>query len=202
MTARSPGAAMILVATLLGACGSPSGPVEIPPEDLPFALERSPTPFEPPAERAAFTVFFVEGTTLVPVARNLDADVPAPEAAMRALLEGTTEAEGDMGITSRIPPSTRLLGLVVVDQVADVDLSAEFQGPASPEDILLRVAQVVFTLVHLPDVSAVRFAIEGAPVSVVTDRGTAVDRPVSAPDYASVAPPSPVARLSRVAPPE
>jgi spore germination protein GerM len=77
----------------------------------------------------------------------------------------------------------------VFDQIAEVDLSAEFQGPAPPEVILLRVAQVVWTLVGRPGITAVRFVIDGQPVSVPTDRGTPIDRPVTAPDYASVAPP-------------
>jgi len=49
------------------------------------------------------------------------------------------------------------------------------------------VAQVVWTLVRLPEVTAVRFVIDGEAVSVLTDDGTAVDRPVTAPDYAAVA---------------
>jgi spore germination protein GerM len=168
-------------------CGEQSGPVEIPEDDLPFSLSRTPETFPSPAEEEPFTIFFVLEGKLAPVTREAPSDLTPVEATMRALLEGPTPDELAGGITSEIPPQTSLLEVRVFDLVADVDLSAEFQSPASTDAILLRVAQVVWTLVRLPAVTAVRFVIDGEPVSVVTDDGTAVDRPVTAPDYAAVA---------------
>jgi Sporulation and spore germination len=180
------GLAALVLATCVG-CGEQSGPVEIPEEDLPFSLSRTPEPFPSPAEEEPFTIFFVLEGKLAPVTREAPSDLTPVEATMRALLEGPTPDELARGITSEIPPQTSLLEVQVFDLVADVDLSAEFQSPASTDAILLRVAQVVWTLVRLPEVTAVRFVIDGEPVSVVTDDGTAVDRPVTAPDYAAVA---------------
>jgi spore germination protein GerM len=169
-------------------CGGQSGPAEIPAEDLPFSLSRTPEPSPSPAEEEPFTIFFVVEGKLAPVTREAPSDLTPVEATMRALLDGPTPDELARGITSEIPPQTSLLEVQVFDLVADVDLSAEFQTPASTDAILLRVAQVVWTLVRLPEVTAVRFVIDGEPVSVVTDDGTAVERPVTAPDYAAVAP--------------
>jgi hypothetical protein len=179
-------AALILVTS--AGCGRESEPVEIPSAELPFSLARVPEPSPSPAKEETFTVFFVLDGRLEPVTREAPGDVTRAEAVMRALLDGPTSDEIAGGITSEIPTETSLLEVNVFDLVADVDLSAEFQGPASTDAILLRVAQVVWTLVRVPEVTAVRFVIDGEPVSVVTDAGTAVDRPVTAPDYAAVAP--------------
>lgn len=178
----------VLVMATSASCGGQSGPAEIPPEDLPFSLSRTLEPSPSPAVEEPFTIFFVREGMLAPVTRDAPSDLTPVEATMRALLDGPTPDELAGGITSEIPPQTSLLEVQVFDLVADVDLSAEFQSPASTDAILLRVAQVVWTLVRLPEVTAVRFVIDGEPVSVVTDDGTAVERPVTAPDYAAVAP--------------
>jgi hypothetical protein len=180
------GLVALVLATCVS-CGEQSGPAEIPAEDLPFSLSRTPEPLPSPAEEEPFTIFFVLDGKLAPVTREAPSDLTPVEATMRALLEGPTLDELARGVTSEIPPQTSLLEVQVFDLVADVDLSAEFQSPASTDAILLRVAQVVWTLVRLPEVTAVRFVIDGEAVSVLTDDGTAVDRPVTAPDYAAVA---------------
>jgi hypothetical protein len=177
-----------IVLSLSAGCRTHPGPTEVPEEELPFSLSRTPEASPSPAEDEDFTIFFVLEGKLVPVTREAPSDIASAEATIRALLEGPTAEELARGVTSEIPPQTSLLEVQVLDLVADVDLSAEFQVPASHDEILLRVAQVVWTLVRLPEVTAVRFVIDGEPVSVVTDDGTAVDRPVTAPDYSAVAP--------------
>lgn len=179
-------AAIALAAS--ASCGGQSGPTEIPAEDLPFSLSRTLEPSPSPAEEEPFTIFFVLEGRLAPVTREAPSHLTPVEATMRALLDGPTSDELAEGIISEIPAQTSLLEVQVFDLVAEVDLSAEFQSPASTDAISLRVAQVVWTLVRLPEVTAVRFVIDGEPVSVVTDDGTAVERPVTAPDYAAVAP--------------
>jgi spore germination protein GerM len=180
-------ALLVAGAVLLVSCGRGSGPVEVPTDEIPFPLERSPgTPTASPS--ASGTVYLVKDGGLVPVGRDVSAALPRDEAVMRALLEGPTAQERTDGLRTAIPPATGLIDVAVFEGVAQVDLSNEFQGPAPPEDVLLRVAQVVWTLVAVPDIVAVRFAIDGEPISVITDGATMVDRPVTAPDYASVAP--------------
>lgn len=178
---------MALVVPVVAACGGQSAPVEIDPADVPFSVPRSPSPSPTVPAEHSFTAFFVKDGRLLPVMRP-SVGVASPAVAVRALVTGPTLDERQKGVVSLVPSQTTVLEVSVFDQIAQVDLSSEFQGPATPEAITLRVAQVVWTLVGRPGITAVRFAIEGEPVSVPTDRGTPIDRPVTAPDYASVAP--------------
>jgi spore germination protein GerM len=180
-------ALVLVVVAAAAACSRQAGPVEIDPADLPFSLARSPSPSPTARPGHSFTAYFVQDGRLVPVTRP-SFGVASPTVAVRALVVGPTLDERQTGLASFVPSRTTVLEVSVFDQIAQVDLSSEFQGPATPEAILLRVAQVVWTLVGRPGITAVRFAIEGEPVSVPTDRGTPIDRPVTAPDYASVAP--------------
>lgn len=181
-------AALAALALLASACSPPSGAVEVPPERLPFALERTPaaTP-SPPGERLV-TVYLVREGRLAPVTRLVSSEMPGLEASMRALLLGPSPAERSEGIGTAIPPATQLIGVEVVEGVARVDLSAEFQSPAEPRDVLLRVGQVVWTLVADPEVVSVLFSVDGEPISVPIDDGTTPGRPVSAADLASIGP--------------
>ncbi len=180
------------LALVLTACGRPSGPVEVDADLVPFEVGRSPSP-SPGAEVRTITVYLVRAGHLEPVGREIASAAPDAEAAIGALLQGPTPQEREAGLGSAIPPVTRLLSVTVLRGVAEVDLAEEFQGPATPGHVLLRVAQVVWTLVALPDVSAVRFSIDGVTISVPTEAEQATDRPVTAADYAGLAfaPPSP-----------
>jgi len=178
----------VVLALAGSACGPPKGAVEVPPKEIPFALARTPTPGPTTNPVTTVTVYFVKGGRLAPFKRAVDRDAAPGLAALGALLRGPAPEERTSGVVSEIPPQTSLLELRVLEHVADADLSVEFQSPAPPRTILLRVAQVVWTLVALPDVTSVRFSIEGDLVAVVTDGGEAVRRPVTSLDYGSVSP--------------
>ncbi len=175
-----------IVSASLAACAAPSAPVIVPTDELPFPVTRSAHTAAPGPLRG-ITIFLLRDGRLVPVTREVQNEA-SPQAAVRALLDGPTERERTTGVTTDVPPSTRLLQVGVFDTVAEVDLSGEFQSPATPDAVIRRVAQIVWTLVSLPSISAVRFSVDGEPVAVVTDKGVAVERPVSAPDYGAVAP--------------
>lgn len=177
----------VLLALVVAGCGSSGGAVEIPSDQLPAALRGTGDAPDPGGARSV-TVHFVRERRLVPTRQVVAGDVSGVEAALSALLRGPDADHRAEGVATMIPPQTRLLEVVVFDQVADVDLSAEFQSPAESEDVLLRVAQVVWTVVGLPGVTAVRFLVDGESIGVVTDRGVTVTRPVAAPDYGAVAP--------------
>lgn len=178
--------ALVLVAALgLVACGRPSGPVEVDPDLVPFDVGRTPTP-TPEVSTSTITIYLVRENLVEPVERTLVTAAPDTEAAVAALLEGPTTQEQAEGFRSAIPSVARLLSVTIEDGVAFVDLAEEFQGPAPPEEVLLRIAQVVWTLVDLPGVSGVRFSIDGAPILVPTQDAPAVDRPVTGSDYLMV----------------
>ncbi len=172
----------LIVALALGACGRPSGPVEVDPALVPFEVARSATP-SPGAPVRTITAYLVRDGALVPVAREVASAAPEAEAAVASLLQGPTAEEVDAGLSTAIPSVVRLLSVQVVGEVAHVDLSEEFQGPASPEEVQLRVAQVVWTLVARPEIGAVAFSIDGDPISVPTQLEPSVARPVGASDF-------------------
>jgi spore germination protein GerM len=178
----------IVALALLAACANTSGTVEIPPEDLPFPVAREPSPTQTQAPSREFTVYFTQGGRLVPSMRRAGADLPVAEAAIRALIEGPTPQELSSGIATELPPSVNLLAVDIASGTATIDLGGEFQEPATPERIALRVAQVTWTLTEIPGVGEVAFAIDGEAVAVTIDDGTTVDRPVSRSDFASFTP--------------
>jgi spore germination protein GerM len=182
--------ALILCLVAACACAAPSGPVVIPASELPFPVTR-PSTASPSAWPTRDTIVYLTRLgRLEGVVRQVPRSISAPMASLDALLAGPTATERADAIGTAVPPQTRLLGTRVLDGVAEVDLSEEFQETADPRTILLRVAQLVWTLVAQPDVSAVRFQIDGEPIAVLTDRGDLTDRPVTSVDFASVAPAS------------
>lgn len=179
-------AAALLV--LASACGSTSGPVVVPPEEIPFPLTRAESSPEATSTVGRILVFFVLDGRLSPVTRTAAAGDTPVEAAMRAVLSGPDARERSRGLTTNLPPATRLLEVRVGEGIAVADLSGEFQAPAEPDAITVRIAQIVWTLTQLPEVEAVRFVVDGNEISVATDEGQSVDRPVGRADYDRFAP--------------
>ena len=180
--------ALVAILVLGAACARQTDPVTIPSERIPFPLSRTAAADELVPQRLRFRVTLVTKSRLREVTRELTTPVPPEESAVRTLLVGPTSTERASGLRTAIPRAARLLGITVVDGIATVDFTQEFQGPASSRDVLLRVAQVVETLVGLraPDIVAVRFSIEGRLVGVPTTREAAVERPVDGADYAGL----------------
>jgi Sporulation and spore germination len=86
-----------------------------------------------------------------------------------------------------------LLGLVISNGLARVDLSSDYQNGASSRSLQLRLAQVVFTLTQFPTVRAVSFSVDGSPVT---------EHPVGRGAYKGLAPAaSPLAGSWRLLPP-
>ncbi|MGZ4120785.1 MAG: GerMN domain-containing protein [Actinomycetota bacterium] len=177
---------LLALAATASACAGPAGAVAIPSDEVPFSVARSAEPERPTAPTARYTLSFIRRGHLVDVPRDLSTRAPQ-ESVMIALLDGPTDREGERGITTEIPPETRLLQVEVVNRVAQVNLSREFQTAGSSESVLLRVGEVVRTLTSSKGVDAVSFLIDGIPVSVPTDTGV-VERPVTAADYVSINP--------------
>lgn len=181
--------AALVVALLLSAgCARTSGTVEVPPEDLPFGVARRPTPSTTAARTTHVTVYFVRAQRLASARRRIQAGPLSAAALGRALLDGPDARERAAGLRTYLPVAVSLLGVVVREGVATVDLSAEFQKPAPKDAIALRVAQVAWTLTELPGVNEVAFSIDGEPISVSAVDGTSLERPVRRGDYARLAP--------------
>jgi germination protein M len=131
------------------------------------------------------------GPYLVPVHRGAPETEGVGAAAVTALLEGPTsgENEGIPSISTAIPEGTRLLGLVIEDGVATVDLSGEFDDGGGTASMAARLAQVVFTLTRFPTVDEVVFHLDGEPVDVFSSEGIILEGAQTREDYYEQIPP-------------
>jgi spore germination protein GerM len=92
--------------------------------------------------------------------------------------------------TNQLPSDTSVLDAVVQpDGVLDLNLSdLGIEGPS----LRLAMAQIVFTATELPGIGAVRVSIEGRPVAVPTESGSAEPgTPITKSDYATLNPDNP-----------
>jgi hypothetical protein len=124
------------------------------------------------------------GPWVVPVARPV-ADI---ESALTALLDGVSQTETEMGLSSTIPEGTRLLGVDVDDGVAAIDLSREFESGGGSLSILGRVAQLVYTATRFDGVDSVVFLIEGTRVDVLGGEGLILEDPQTRDGYLDLLP--------------
>ncbi|PWU22857.1 MAG: hypothetical protein C5B48_09615 [Candidatus Rokuibacteriota bacterium] len=137
----------------------------------------------------SYEVWFAgPGGTLAPALRTHPATPRVATAALRSLAAGPTAGERAAGLVSAMPAATRLLGISITDGVATVDLTSAYESGGNARSLQLRLAQVVYTLTQFPTVRAVRFQLDGSPVSVVSGTGAAAARPVGRADYRQLAP--------------
>lgn len=141
------------------------------PEELPQDVYASPTPSPTAAPLRQVRVFFVRDDRLEAAVRTTESGADAPDFVLRALLAGPTPDETAAGLTTAIPPGAELLEVEVDTGLATVNLSKEFEASAEERLIVLRLAQVVYTVTELLRVDLVRFEIDGEPVSVIAEDG-------------------------------
>jgi len=122
--------------------------------------------------------------TLVPVLRTVPETKATARAAMKALLAGPSAKElaANPAIRTTIPDGTRLLGVTTAAGVATVDLSGEFAAGSGSAAARARLAQVVYTLTQFSSIDAVRFELDGVPVTTFPP-GISLDKPVRRATY-------------------
>jgi hypothetical protein len=133
-------------------------------------------------------VWFSRDNGLVAVRRSHPPTQLVATAAIHALLAGPTAGERSAGLTSAVPPGTRLLGIAIRDGLATVDLTSEYQSGGGALSMQTRLGQVVYTLTQFPTVQQVRFRLDGSPVNVFSSEGIVLDHPVGRSDYADLLP--------------
>ena len=106
--------------------------------------------------------------------------------ALEALLAGPTAEERARGLTTAIPPGTRLRGVRIDDGVVEVDLSGEVAAGGGSASMLGRVWQIVYTATQLPAASRVRLLIDGQARPALGGEGVLIDRPLSRPPVVPV----------------
>ncbi|HEV2768227.1 MAG TPA: GerMN domain-containing protein [Acidimicrobiales bacterium] len=128
-------------------------------------------------------IYLVKGELLEKVTRRVPKVPAIGGQAMEALLAGPTPAESAAGVTTAIPDGTRLLGLVIEEATATVDLSPAYESGGGTLGLTLRLAQVACTLDQFGTVDGVRFALAGRRVRVFSGNGIVLEEPVSCDDY-------------------
>ena len=99
-------------------------------------------------------------------------------ATLTALLGGPISSEVSAGLSSAIPPATRLIGIHITSGTATVDFTSAFATVGTPGNELARVAQVVYTLTQFPSVKRVAFEIAGATPSTFGSGAVSLQKPL------------------------
>jgi hypothetical protein len=141
-----------------------------------------------PGTTSIAQVYLIESEKLVAASRTISGEA-TPASVLAALMDGPQGTlERDLQITTLIPDGTELNGATVQGATATVDLSEQFESGGGSLSMQARVAQVVFTATQFPNVTEVRFEIDGTPVTSVGGEGVMVDG-VGRADFTDMAPP-------------
>jgi spore germination protein GerM len=143
---------------------------------------------EEPRSEISYRIWLVHGESLTSVQRTGEATRAVGAASLTSLLAGPTDLERESGVVTAIPDGTRLLGLVVSDGIATVDLSSEFESGGGSLSMMARLGQVACTLDQFPTVNGVQFELDGEPVDVFSGEGIILDKPVKCADYEELLP--------------
>ena len=185
-----------VVATVLAACGIPedSQPRDIPADALPVELadpgasSTSLTEGEGQMREVLLYLAKTDGSgaeSLVPVPRRVRMPTDRaewPKALTEALIASSPETLGRDDLVNAVPSDVQVRSATANPSgVLDLDLTN--LGNVQSALQRLAVAQLVFTLTELedPEVSSIRFSVDGAQVAVpvegkVAPAGTAVGR--------------------------
>jgi germination protein M len=127
---------------------------------------------------------------LVSVHREIPATQRIALATLRELVDGPSAADEALidGISTSVPAPTLVLDVSIADRVATVDLSREFESGGGSLSMFSRLAQVVYTVTQFPTVDAVRFELDGRPVTVFSGEGIEIDGPASRVDLVDLLP--------------
>ncbi len=132
-------------------------------------------------------VYFIRasdgGDTLQDVARRVRGRTVEARlrGALEALLAGPTPDERARGLTTAVPPGTRLRGVRIDDHVAVVDLTGEVAAGGGSASMLGRLWQIVYTATQFPAAPQVRLLIDGQMRPALGGEGVLIDRPLSRP---------------------
>ncbi|GAA0634624.1 hypothetical protein GCM10009547_43370 [Sporichthya brevicatena] len=186
-------AAAVASVLMLTGCGlGPSGGVkDIDPLSLPPRLLADAPPTAVPSrdpDSSGAAVYFLRDTTLRPAVRTLTArtGVPALQELLNSLAAGPDGTDRQRGVSTALPPTTRLTVTGLEGDLATVDLSF---GQVPP-DQTTAIAQIVLTATSLPEVNRLLLTIEGAPLQAPLANGAQTDRPLTRSDYVRMLRPS------------
>ncbi|MFA4965136.1 MAG: GerMN domain-containing protein [Thermoleophilia bacterium] len=166
-------AVLVTLVAALAACGAepePTATVTVTATP-PASAGATGTPVATPAPPTTLSLYFLRGEKLGVAERRVPSTTMPATAALKALFEGPSPAEATAGLSSQVPPGTKLRALRIEGGVATVDLSARFAAGGGSLSLTARVAEVVYTLTQFPTVKAVDFRLEGAAVLALGGEG-------------------------------
>ncbi len=156
------------VAALVGACSLPTdrSPRAIDRTRLPELLQpdRSTTTSTPASNAPAAQLWLVSDGEVSLVKRKVANRTP--DVLVEAIRAPVSDLDREAGLTSFVPPDTRVLSSSLKDHVLTVNLSSEMNGVSTPNN-KIAYKQMVYTLIKsIPDVRRVAFEIDGKPTKV------------------------------------
>ena len=141
----------------------------------------------PRPDTAVVSVFFTRSDgnaiTLVEVRRTVPrgATEAMLAAALNELLNGLTAEERARGLSSSIPPKTRLRAVQVRNGVVRADFTREVEAGGGSASMLGRFWQVVYTATQFKEAPKVQILIEGQEREAMGGEGVIIGQPVSRP---------------------
>jgi spore germination protein GerM len=185
---RLPAWLLVAAGIVAVGCGVPThGPVDVGPAPAAGSQEES-TAAAADSTTIAVTIYLTDGGILRPVTRRVPRTPRVGTETLAALFVGPTSHESARGLTTEIPRGASLLGLVIDQGLATVNLSSGFQANSDAASLRLRLAQVACTLATFPTVTSIRFAFDGRPTDIPSGDGTMTSRPVACASYSRYLP--------------
>ncbi len=120
-------------------------------------------------------------------AREVSAEAPVRNC-LEAMFDELNSVEQTIGMTTSIPPGTRVLGFAVDGATAPVDLSPECVRPSGALGETMRLAQVVFAVTQFDGIDRVKFHIDGMPQDPILSEGFEVGDGFTRDDFDNVRP--------------
>jgi spore germination protein GerM len=102
-------------------------------------------------------------------------------AALNELLKGPTAEERARGLSTSMPPATRLRGVEIRNGVVRADFSREVEAGGGSASMLGRFWQIVYTATQFRDAPKVQILIEGQQREAMGGEGVIIGQPVSRP---------------------
>lgn len=135
----------------------------------------------------AISIYFLRGDqsafTVAPVTKTIARQDRASllAIALGALLEGPSESDRARGLTSAIPPGTRLNGVQIQGDIVRANFSRELEAGGGSVSMLGRVWQIVYTATQFPEAPRVKILIDGQDRTALGGEGVLIDRPIGRP---------------------
>lgn len=132
-------------------------------------------------------MYFTRAGLLAAVAREIVSD-DSLTGAMNLLLVGPTTTEKQAGFSSAIPTGTRLNRISSAEGLATVDLSSAYASGGGSLSMMLRVAQITYTVSQFTGVDRVRYRLDGKDLTELGGEGLLLDVPQTRQDFEDVQP--------------